>query len=381
MEVFTMNLAKSLWKQSMRCKLVAISLFLLSPAWASEAEIKSIKVEKLSLNPADPLWQKTPATQIHLSKQNMVTPHGGGSVNSLEVKSLHTKSEIAFLLRWKDETKNATWDVSAKFTDACALQFPLKLTNGRIPSPFMGEKDNPVNIWRWMAVAETKDKSRFPEAYSDFYRQDAIETMVSFPKETAENLIASGFGTVAREPQQDIEASGKWEKSYWGVVLKRKLSSSAGASFKENSSMPVSFAVWDGSRNERDGMKSVGFWQWLVVGQAQVKIGKTATERGKTVFARYGCATCHGPEGKGGVANPNVKGGKVPPLDKVAEGFSEDEIKKVIRDGRIPEREDLNAPYPPLWMNAWKTVLDDNELANLIQYLFSLLPKEKKEEW
>lgn len=38
-----------------------------------------------------------------------------------------------------------------------------------------------------------------------------------------------------------------------------------------------------------------------------------AVSHGRQLYQVYGCAMCHGPEGKGGVANPNAESeGKVP---------------------------------------------------------------------
>ena len=44
-----------------------------------------------------------------------------------------------------------------------------------------------------------------------------------------------------------------------------------------------------------------------VVGYLKIPALMTPVERGKAVFRKYGCAGCHGLEGKGGVPNPNAK--------------------------------------------------------------------------
>jgi len=51
-------------------------------------------------------------------------------------------------------------------------------------------------------------------------------------------------------------------------------------------------------------------------------------ERGHEVYHNYGCAGCHGPDGKGGVPNPNAKTAQlVPDLIHVADGYTKDELK------------------------------------------------------
>ena len=60
----------------------------------------------------------------------------------------------------------------------------------------------------------------------------------------------------------------------------------------------------------------------------------TPVERGRVIFQKYGCFQCHGPEAKGGVANPNAKTAEqVPGLIYVADGYTKDELKSFIMRG------------------------------------------------
>jgi mono/diheme cytochrome c family protein len=100
-------------------------------------------------------------------------------------------------------------------------------------------------------------------------------------------------------------------------------------------------------------------------------------ERGRGVFRKYGCAGCHGPEGKGGVPNPNAKTAQqIPALTYVADSYTKAEIKKLIFTGQrdiVPL--DPRLPPPPLYMPAWGSTIKDAEADDLIDYLFSLKPK------
>ena len=98
-------------------------------------------------------------------------------------------------------------------------------------------------------------------------------------------------------------------------------------------------------------------------------------EQGKAVFQKYGCAACHGVEGRGGVRNKNMEmAEEVPPLIYVADGFTREELKETIRKGRYPARSDSSGPTPPLWMPAWEQKISEEELDALADYLFSLQP-------
>ena len=100
-------------------------------------------------------------------------------------------------------------------------------------------------------------------------------------------------------------------------------------------------------------------------------------DRGRGVFRKYGCAGCHGPEGKGGVPNPNAKTAQqIPALTFVADSYTKAEIKKLIFNGQreiVPL--DPHLPAPPLYMPAWGSTIKDAEADDLIDYLFSLKPK------
>ncbi|MFI5356094.1 MAG: c-type cytochrome [Opitutales bacterium] len=97
-------------------------------------------------------------------------------------------------------------------------------------------------------------------------------------------------------------------------------------------------------------------------------------ERGREVFVKYGCVGCHGPEGRGGIPNPNAKtAGQVPGLAHVADGYTRDELKALIRRGQreIASMDPLRPP-PPLYMPAWRGKIQEGELDDLTTYLFSL---------
>jgi mono/diheme cytochrome c family protein len=116
-----------------------------------------------------------------------------------------------------------------------------------------------------------------------------------------------------------------------------------------------------------------------IVGFIQVPSMMTPVERGKTVFKKYGCAGCHGKDGQGGIPNPNAKTGQqVPKLIYVAEGYTKDELKKRILNGQH-EIFALNPskPPPPLYMPAWRGKIAEGELNDLVEYLFSLMPKDE----
>lgn len=102
---------------------------------------------------------------------------------------------------------------------------------------------------------------------------------------------------------------------------------------------------------------------------------KDPVARGRVLYARAGCVACHGLAGAGGYPNNNVKGGQIPALLKVSEGYNKAELIKKIRVGvPSPMKADANGPEPLVTMPGWGAVLDDSELDAVASYLLSLTP-------
>ncbi|MBK8576509.1 MAG: cytochrome c [Elusimicrobia bacterium] len=112
------------------------------------------------------------------------------------------------------------------------------------------------------------------------------------------------------------------------------------------------------------------------------KLKADPEKRGERIYSRTGCGACHGPRGKGGYPNNNVVGHQIPSLALVRDGFTREELKERIAQGRRPEPADPAQPPPLVVMPPWKDFLTEDEMEDLITYLFSLRPAEKpNEEW
>jgi ubiquinol-cytochrome c reductase cytochrome b subunit len=88
------------------------------------------------------------------------------------------------------------------------------------------------------------------------------------------------------------------------------------------------------------------------------------------------CISCHGPEGRGGVANPGSDDGTVPPLGPIDRAlYSVDpkvfaaSIDRMIQHGAMP-----SGPHPALHMPAWGDTrsLTQEEISNLEAYIMKL---------
>ncbi len=101
----------------------------------------------------------------------------------------------------------------------------------------------------------------------------------------------------------------------------------------------------------------------------------SAIVAGKESFTRFGCVGCHGMELQGGVPNPNSQGGEVPSLLHVSQDYTKDEVLTIIRNGKMPPLQDPAKPPPPLYMPSWKNVLTEEEINQIVEYVWSAQPK------
>jgi len=98
-------------------------------------------------------------------------------------------------------------------------------------------------------------------------------------------------------------------------------------------------------------------------------------ERGRQLYRQLRCGVCHGPNGEGGVKNPNADPDqKVPNLFNLSEAFTRKDLKDKLLKGAHPAKLEEAGPEPPLDMPSWEKALAPEELENLTDYLFSLKP-------
>jgi len=109
----------------------------------------------------------------------------------------------------------------------------------------------------------------------------------------------------------------------------------------------------------------------------------TAIERGRVIYARYGCAMCHGADGKGGASNPNSETeGRIPAVIFVKEGYTAREVaNKALEGFATIGRQGGRGPTPPYRMPGWRGQMTQSEAEDLTQFLFSLYPASAAQSW
>jgi cbb3-type cytochrome c oxidase subunit III len=97
--------------------------------------------------------------------------------------------------------------------------------------------------------------------------------------------------------------------------------------------------------------------------------GQGQAVAGAALYVRYGCINCHGPNGLGGVPNPQSADKAIPALagqDFRTEFNTDEKIKEMIRAGSV-----IGKP-PIASMPHWGGIISEENLNNLVAYLKTL---------
>ena len=100
-----------------------------------------------------------------------------------------------------------------------------------------------------------------------------------------------------------------------------------------------------------------------------VPAGQGAAVEGATLYTLYGCVNCHGPNGLGGVPNPQSEDKAIPPLsgqDFRSEFDTDAKIIAMIRSGSVIGKQ------PVVSMPHWGGIIPDDRLNALVAYLKTL---------
>jgi mono/diheme cytochrome c family protein len=275
-------------------------------SWSSDSQreraemrkfgIVARRVERVPEHPDAGTWRVTPPVNLHL----MPLWWRSDRPEELTVRALHDGRQIALLLTWSDGTHDHTAMRPQDFRDAVAVQFALT------PDPpffAMGSRAWHVNIWMWKSERQADLEPAFqdlekvyPNLGIDSYpnsTMSAVEqptrqaltldsdpvfvtgwgagNIVSDPlrKSPTEDLVAQGFGTLRARPRADqaVDGRGVYATGTYRVMLRRDLAGRGvqAVTLTPGTTVPVGFAVWNGSAGDRDGKKSVTIWQDLVL--------------------------------------------------------------------------------------------------------------------
>lgn len=211
-------------------------------------------------------WSDAPSRTVSLSKQQMAVPYGGGSVDEMDVQALTNESHVAIRLTWQDPTRDTSLAAPGNYSDAAAVM----LHSGEQPPIMMGGSGDPVNIWYWRSHWQygTEDRAEWAgDMYAYPHPDDETKPGQAAGNPLArasydnygQNYYASGFGSLSHAPEQNVQARGSRNGEEWSVVFVREHTTNGteDAVFEREEPMYLAFAVWNGSKAEVNGKKSI----------------------------------------------------------------------------------------------------------------------------
>lgn len=280
------------WWKKLPKWLVLTVMLLAIPSLTFAGTIVSGKVSgNIPLDPTWKGWVNAKPVIFTLAPQKIAKPYNlAPAIKQVTVKTLNNGSDIAFLLEWKDKTKDSL-PKEVSFSDACAVQIPVA-ADPSIPF-FMGEAQKPVMIMHWKAVwtEGVVDVAKLhPNVATDWYPEGdkgfkthegwkhgkrfmagyAAENPISTPNHDygAEELVAEGFGTLTTSPKQNTKGKAIRTKDGWKVLLVRPFKGDGenNPNWAPGKTTYINFAVWDGGTKERGSRKGIlQEWQTLQI--------------------------------------------------------------------------------------------------------------------
>jgi len=274
-----MRRAPTRWVLVLSVALLAV-LFRITDTNPAMAQTQRIGAWSVSSQPgldgSSPEWQSIIPVFLPATAQQVTPPIGGGAVERLSVRAVHWENQLYVMLEWTDLTPDLFSDRSETFTDSAAIQFPA-VAGSEVPYICMGQADQAVNIWQWRSDQQRGIPELGADGYVDLYPSTDD---LYFPARAAgnplsqvegrvavRNLVAGGFGTLTAADNGELQGQGVHLGDRWSVVFTRPFEPSGGLqpTFSGAEPIDISFAVWDGSRQERDGLKSVSTFTQLTI--------------------------------------------------------------------------------------------------------------------
>ncbi len=219
----------------------------LPPAARLRIAVTSSQAEEQALlAPGSEAWGKAEPTAIILNRTPRVyqtEPTTARPAPALKARAVRAGGKLFIHLRWEDATRNApqapprktgaagvpevlykrpTGETST-IADAAAVMVPERWTGPAFPSLVMGDAKNPVRLFYWNA------------------------------SRGAEELSATGRAT-QKPTGKPFAHRAEYADGHWALTA---------ALPDQADGTPVAFAVWDGTHNDRDGLKFFSVWYVL----------------------------------------------------------------------------------------------------------------------
>ena len=388
--------------------LAVVTAVMAGSALAQDAIVaKKTSRDVMKLAPTSKVWDKAPATEVDLYPQTTITLNDAKAnalnknekAKAAQVRALYDGKNIAFMIQWPDGTRTVQQGYrSDAYGDGFAVQFPEKFDDPKkLPYIGMGSTGRPVVIHLQKAVQpifepnghgdvgmqqQDLSKNLFGNDLKTYHKAQAKLAVKDYQR----SFVSEGFRSMTeiKDGSEAFNADMKYDKKAWKGTVARPLKDAY--LNLDKGAFPVAFAVWDGARMNRDGLKMLSSWVPVKLegkkgGDALVAeltaAPKGDVENGKNLVMQNGCMGCHyipgmsqpgymapGLANIGGYStNAYLKESMVDPNAVVVPGYNRNAHPNTpwynVVDGK---RVSTMPPFP----------LDDKSLDDMVAYLKTL---------
>lgn len=294
---------------------------------AADAAVTAVKVsEDLSkVSYRSDVWKNAkfsdvvlyPQTTIKLNDKKANELNADNKAVKASIAAVYNGKNIAFMVKWPDATVNIQSGASTtEYADGFAVQFASDASNPEaLPYIGMGSEGRPVVIHLQKAVKGFYEPNGAGNVYYQVNRQQTElfgEDLAKFDRKVKaigsndyeRSFVSEGFRSMTEI--KDASSRSYARLGYdsnakgWMGTLSRPVSDSYVD--LNQGAIPVAFAVWDGAKMGRDGLKSLSQWvsvkldgntggDALITALGEKVEGDVAA--GKEAVATNGCNGCH----------------------------------------------------------------------------------------
>jgi len=332
-------------------KIIATTGLMSSVAMANVIDAQIVFGDISYLTPNSKSWTYAKFTDINLYPQTTMKMNDKDAniLNSnrkglkAKVGMLYNDKQIAIKVIWKDSTKNIQNNHSTDtYADGMATEIPLDTISTNLPYIGMGNIDRPVKVFLQKAVDEfyepngngdvTYQVSRNNKLlFNDDLRKFDKKVSSLAKKDYQKGFIAKGVRTMTeiKDGSAPFNMTMKYKNGFWEATFVKNISDEY--STINMSAFPISIAVWDGDKKNRDGLKLISSWTPVKIKSDTDLVKKMTTSikgdarKGQETFINTGCIGCHSVDNTPNNLAPNLS--NIGGYNTVA--YLEESIKKV----------------------------------------------------
>lgn len=268
---------------------LATATYAKTPALASgaTAAINAKKVGNIniaSISPTDGIWNGAGATTVVLYPQQTIKLNDANAnklnvanmAKKVSVSAVYSGSAVAFKLVWSDPTQSIQSRYASNvYADGFAMQLPVAFSDPKkLPYIGMGSEGRPVII----SLAKAISAHYEPNGNGDVENQINPSNSIYFGDELkahkanitdmgnnpyVKSFISEGFRSMTeikdKSPKLGMKMSYNPKTKQWTGVVAKSLNDGT-VNLGSHGAIPVSFAIWDGGKMNRGGVKNLSAW-------------------------------------------------------------------------------------------------------------------------